>query len=64
MRTQKWTLGRRGLSQHMTDTYELSTEDVARSRQVKWLIGLRLLVAFLFLGSAGILALREHPPLH
>lgn len=38
------------------------TEDVAAERQAKWLIGLRLLVAFLFLGSAGILALREHPP--
>ncbi|MBZ0170534.1 Multi-sensor signal transduction histidine kinase [Candidatus Methylomirabilis lanthanidiphila] len=47
----------------MTDTNELSTEDAALSRQIKWLIGLRLLVAFLFLGSAGILALREHPPL-
>jgi two-component system sensor histidine kinase PilS (NtrC family) len=29
---------------------------------VKWLIGLRLLIAFLFLGSAAILALRDHPP--
>jgi two-component system sensor histidine kinase PilS (NtrC family) len=31
-------------------------------RQVRWLIGLRLLVAFLFLGSAAILAAREHSP--
>ncbi|MDE2059126.1 MAG: PAS domain S-box protein [candidate division NC10 bacterium] len=46
----------------MADTYELPTEDVALGRQVKWLIGLRLLVAFLFLGSAGVLAIREHPP--
>src|SRR5574337_1177450 len=46
----------------MTETNELLTEDVALRRQIKWLIGLRLLVAFLFLGSAGILAIREHPP--
>src|SRR5574337_876962 len=46
----------------MTDTNELLTEDVALRRQIKWLIGLRLLVAFLFLGSAGILAIREYPP--
>ena len=43
------------------DTHELPAEDVALGRQVNWLIGLRLLVAFLFLGSAGILAIREHP---
>lgn len=46
----------------MVNTETLSTEDVAAERQAKWLIGLRLLVAFLFLGSAGILALRERPP--
>ena len=46
----------------MFNTETLSTEDVALRRQIKWLIGLRLLVAFLFLGSAGILAFREHPP--
>ncbi|MDD5558824.1 ATP-binding protein [Candidatus Methylomirabilis sp.] len=46
----------------MVNTETLSTDDVALRRQVKWLIGLRLVVAFLFLGSAGILALREHPP--
>lgn len=46
----------------MPGTKELLAENTARSRQVKWLMGLRLLVAFLFLGSAGILALREHPP--
>ena len=46
----------------MVNAETLSTEDVALGRQIKWLIGLRLLVAFLFLGSAGILALREHPP--
>ncbi len=46
----------------MVNTETLSTEDVALGRQIKWLIGLRLLVVFLFLGSAGILALREHPP--
>ena len=47
-----------------------STEDAALggqalrrdSGQVKRLIGLRLLVAFLFLGSAAILATREHAP--
>lgn len=44
------------------DIDALPTDDVALSRQVKWLIGLRLLVAFLFLGSAGVLAIREHPP--
>lgn len=38
------------------------TEDVALARQVKWLIGLRLLVGLLFLGSASILTVREHPP--
>lgn len=38
------------------------TEDVTLGRQVKWLIGLRLVVVFLFLGSAGILALGDHPP--
>ncbi len=46
----------------MADAETLPTEDVALGRQVKWLIGLRLLVAFVFLGSAGILAIREHPP--
>ncbi|MGB4781955.1 two-component system sensor histidine kinase NtrB, partial [Candidatus Methylomirabilis sp.] len=46
----------------MVNMEMLSTEDVALRRQIKWLIGLRLLVAFLFLGSAGILALREPPP--
>ncbi len=46
----------------MVNMEMLSTEDVALRRQIKWLIGLRLLVAFLFLGSAGILALQEHPP--
>ncbi|MDE2179584.1 MAG: PAS domain S-box protein [candidate division NC10 bacterium] len=46
----------------MADTDTRSTEDVALGRQVKWLIGLRLLVAFLFLGSAGILAFRERSP--
>jgi two-component system sensor histidine kinase PilS (NtrC family) len=46
----------------MADPDTLSTDDVALGRQVKWLIGLRLLAALLFLGSAGILALREHPP--
>ena len=46
----------------MVNTEALSTEDVALRRQIKWLIGLRLLVAFLFLGSAGLLALREHSP--
>lgn len=39
-----------------------SIEDVAIVGQVKWLIGLRLLVALLFLGSAAILATREQPP--
>lgn len=46
----------------MADTSIPSTDDVALGRQITWLIGLRLLAAFLFLGSAGILALREHPP--
>ncbi len=46
----------------MFSTETLSTEEAALRRQIKWLIGLRLLVAFLFLGSAGLLALREHPP--
>lgn len=41
---------------------KLSTEDAALERQAKWLIGLRLLLAFLFLGSAAVLAIREHPP--
>lgn len=41
---------------------KLSTEDVALGRQAKWLIGLRLVLAFLFLGSAAVLAIREHPP--
>lgn len=46
----------------MVDSETLPTEEVTLGRQVKWLIGLRLLVAFLFLGSAGILAGREHLP--
>ena len=46
----------------MTIPEILATEDAALRRPIRWLIGLRLLVAFLFLGSAGILALREHPP--
>lgn len=46
----------------VSDTETLSTEDAALRRQIDWLIGLRLLMAFLFLGSAGILAIREHPP--
>lgn len=37
-------------------------KDTALERQAKWLIGLRLLLAFLFLGSAAVLAFREHPP--
>lgn len=45
----------------MVNTETLSTEEVALRRQIKWLIGLRLLIAFLFLGAAGILATREHP---
>ena len=45
----------------MTDIDALPADDIALDRQIKWLIGLRLLVAFLFLGSAGILAIREHP---
>jgi len=45
-----------------TDTRGLLTEDTALRRQIKWLIGLRLLVGVLFLGSAGILTTREHPP--
>ncbi len=32
------------------------------SEQVKWLIGLRLLIVVLFLGSASIMALREQSP--
>ena len=32
------------------------------SGQAKWLIGLRLLVALLFLGSAAVLTIRERPP--
>lgn len=39
-----------------------SIEDVALGRRIKWLIGLRLLVAFLFLGSAAVLATRKNPP--
>ena len=39
-----------------------SIEDVVLDRRIKWLIGLRLLVAFLFLGSAAILAIRQNPP--
>ena len=39
-----------------------SIEDVALVGQVKWLIGLRLVVALLFLGSAAILAIREQLP--
>src|SRR5574337_135989 len=46
----------------MTDSEALSTEDAALGRQIKWLIGLRLLLVVLFLGAAGILAVREHPP--
>src|SRR5574337_1475335 len=46
----------------MVYTETLLTEDVTLARQVKWLIGLRLLVAILFLGSAGILAIGEYPP--
>lgn len=46
----------------MATSDTLSTDDVALGRHLKWLIGLRLLVTFLFLGSAGILAVREHPP--
>src|SRR5574341_85545 len=37
-------------------------EQNALAKRVKWLIGLRLLLAFLFLGSAAILAIREHLP--
>ncbi len=37
-------------------------EDIALGNRIKWLIGLRLLIGFLFLGSAAILAIREHPP--
>ena len=39
-----------------------SIEDAALGAQVKWLIGLRLLVALLFLGSAAVLTTRERPP--
>ncbi len=39
-----------------------SIEDVALGERIKWLIGLRLLVALLFLGGAVILAIRESPP--
>ncbi|NJD68260.1 MAG: PAS domain S-box protein [candidate division NC10 bacterium] len=46
----------------MTGRDALQIDEVALGRQIRWLIGLRLLVAFLFLGSAAILALREHPP--
>ncbi|HZY31418.1 MAG TPA: PAS domain S-box protein, partial [Candidatus Methylomirabilis sp.] len=37
-------------------------EQGALGKRIKWLIGLRLLLAFLFLGSAAILAIREHLP--
>ena len=37
-------------------------EHGALVKRIKWLIGLRLLLAFLFLGSAAILAIREHLP--
>src|SRR5574341_89167 len=37
-------------------------EQNALAKRVKWLIGLRLLLAFLFLGSAAILAIQEHLP--
>ena len=46
----------------MVDTETLLTEEAALTRQAKWLIGFRLLLAFLFLGSAAVLAIREHPP--
>ena len=36
--------------------------NVALGERIKWLIGLRLLVALLFLGAAAILAIREQPP--
>ncbi|MGH7428533.1 MAG: PAS domain S-box protein, partial [Candidatus Methylomirabilaceae bacterium] len=38
------------------------TEQAALAHRVKWLIGLRLLVALLFLGSAVILGTHERPP--
>ncbi len=37
-------------------------EQAALAHRVKWLIGLRLLVAVLFLGSAVILGVHERPP--
>ncbi len=37
-------------------------EQGALGKRIKWLIGLRLLLAFLFLGSAAILAIRERLP--
>jgi two-component system sensor histidine kinase PilS (NtrC family) len=37
-------------------------EQSALGKRIKWLIGLRLLLAFLFLGSATILAIRERLP--
>lgn len=37
-------------------------ENAEAGRQVRWLIGLRLLVALLFLGSAAVLAARGNPP--
>lgn len=37
-------------------------ENAEPRRQVKWLIGLRLLVAFLFLGSVAVITSRETPP--
>jgi two-component system sensor histidine kinase PilS (NtrC family) len=37
-------------------------EQGALGKRIRWLIRLRLLLAFLFLGSAAILAIREHLP--
>lgn len=37
------------------------SEDAALGKPIKWLIGLRLLIAFLFLGSAAIPAIRKSP---
>ena len=37
-------------------------EDTAFGNRIKWLIGLRLLIALLFLGSAAILTIRQHTP--
>jgi two-component system sensor histidine kinase PilS (NtrC family) len=39
-----------------------SIEDLALGERIKWLIGLRLLLVFLFLGAAAILAIQENPP--